>query len=131
MQTWQLDSLEVEPHHPKILSSTDDARTILIRLPAGERLEDHQVHERALLVVVSGEAEITPEAGESAAGGPGLTIEFAPGERHEVLARSEVRLLLVLTPWPGAGHAGAMTLDDKAGVRQRAAARNANPGEAT
>ena len=128
METWQLDSLEVEPHHPKILSSTDDARTIVIRLPAGERLEDHQVHERALLVVVSGEVEVKTDGGGDIAGGPGLMIEFDPGERHEVLARSEARLLLVLTPWPGAGHAGAMTLDDKAGVRERAAARNANPG---
>ena len=128
METWQLDSLEVEPHHPKILSSTDDARTILIRLPEGERLEDHQVHERALLVVVAGEVEVTADGGESADGGPGLTIELAPGERHEVLARSEARLLLVLTPWPGAGHPGAMSLEDKAGVRERAATHNANPG---
>jgi len=127
METWELDSLEVEPHQPKILSSTEDARTIIIRLPEGERLEDHQVHERALLVVVSGEVEIKTDGGD-AAGGPGLMIEFDPGERHEVLARTEARLLLVLTPWPGAGHAGAMTLEDKADVRERAAARNANPG---
>lgn len=128
METWQLDSLDVEPHRPKILSSTEDARTILIRLPEGERLEDHQVHERALLVVVAGEVEVTADGGESAGGGPGLTIEFAPGERHEVLARTEARLLLVLTPWPGAGHPGAMTLEDKAGVRERAASQNADPG---
>lgn len=128
MEIWELDSLEVEPHHPRILSSTEDARTIVIRLPEGERLEDHQVHERALLVVVSGEVEVKVDGGPDAAGGPGLMIEFDPGERHEVLARSEARLLLVLTPWPGAGHAGAMTLEDKADVRERAAARNANPG---
>jgi quercetin dioxygenase-like cupin family protein len=125
METWQLESLEVEPHHPKILSSTDEARTILIRLPEGEKLEDHQVHERALLVVVAGEVEVTADGGQRAAGGPGLTIDFAPGERHEVLARSEARLLLVLTPWPGDGHPGAMTLEEKAGARERAAERNA------
>jgi quercetin dioxygenase-like cupin family protein len=123
MDSWQLDALDVEPHHPKILSSTADARTILIRLPEGERLDDHQVHERALLVVIAGEVEVAADGGERAGGGPGLTIEFAPGERHEVLARSEARLLLVLTPWPGDGHPGAMSIEEKAGVRERAAAR--------
>jgi len=32
---------------------------------------------------------------------------FDPGERHEVRARSDARLLLVLAPWPGDGHPGA------------------------
>jgi len=41
------------------------------------------------------------------AGGPGLLAVFEPGERHEVRARSDARLLLVLAPWPGEGHPGA------------------------
>ena len=38
-------------------------------------------------------------------------------------ARSDARLLLLLSPWPGAGHPGAMTLDEKAEVRERAKER--------
>jgi hypothetical protein len=34
-------------------------------------------------------------------------VIFDPGERHEVRAVSDARLLLVLAPWPGAGHPGA------------------------
>jgi quercetin dioxygenase-like cupin family protein len=40
-------------------------------------------------------------------GGPGFFVVFDPGERHEVHARSDARLLLVLAPWPGDGHPGA------------------------
>ena len=42
-----------------------------------------------------------------------IVVEFAPGERHEVLASSNARLLLLLTPWPGTGHPGAMTIREK------------------
>ena len=45
---------------------------------------------------------------------PGHLFEFDPGERHEVEARSDARLLLLLTPWPGAGHPG----DDDARARR-------------
>ncbi len=40
---------------------------------------------------------------------------------------ADARLLLVLAPWPGDGHPGAMTLDEKAHVRERARDR-AEPG---
>ena len=50
-------------------------------------------------------------------------FEFAPGERRAVVARADSRLLLLLTPWPGDGHPGAMTLEQKSEVRERAAER--------
>ena len=123
MRSWNLDTVAAEPRKPTIVSSADDARAILVRLPAGERLEDHEVHERARVIVVTGELEITTSAGERATGGPGLLAEFEPGERHEVLAVTEARFLLLLSPWPGDGHPGTMSLEDKATVRDRARAR--------
>ena len=74
--------------------------------------KDHQVHERAWVSILSGEAEITTTAGERIAGAPGLLVEFDPGERHAVRAVSDTRLLL-LTPCPGAGHPGPMSPEDK------------------
>jgi hypothetical protein len=56
-------------------------------------------------------------------GGGGLLIELAPGERHEVIAVSAARLLLLLTPWPGSGHPGAMTIREKLYARRHAAKR--------
>ena len=52
---------------------------------------------------------------------PGLRMEkeFAARERHQVDALSNGRLLLLLTPWPGTGHPGAMTIEQKADVRRR------------
>jgi len=120
MQNWDLTSTEAEPSQPSILSSRDDARAVLINLPAGEQLQEHEVHERARLVIASGEVEVTTPAGERVEAGAGHLFEFDPGERHTVAARGDARLLLILTPWPGDGHPGAMTLEEKAQVRERA-----------
>ena len=108
MEHWDLASLDVEPHKPQILhSSRGEARSIALHLPAGEELQDHEVHERTHLVVVEGEVEIAQGEADTVTGGPGLLAVFDPGERHEVRARSDARLLLVLAPWPGPGHPGA------------------------
>jgi quercetin dioxygenase-like cupin family protein len=87
-------------------SSRGEARTVVLQLPAGEALDDHQVHERAHLVVIDGEVDVV-QGVQTISGGPGLLAVFDPGERHEVRARSDARLLLVLAPWPGQGHPGA------------------------
>jgi quercetin dioxygenase-like cupin family protein len=103
MENWDLRTVPVEAHYPKILhSARGEARSILIALPAGEELQEHQVHERAYAVVIDGEVEL---AGTT--GGAGLAAVFEPGERHAVKAVSDARLLLVLAPWPGNGHPGA------------------------
>lgn len=120
MRSWDVAGLAVEPHRPEIISSTEETRAIVLHLPAGERLQEHEVNERAWLVVISGEVEITAVDGGAASGTAGLVAEFAPHERHEVRAESDARLLLLLTPWPGDGHPGAMTLEQKRGARERA-----------
>jgi quercetin dioxygenase-like cupin family protein len=104
MQTWDISALAVEPHRPVVLSSDDEGRAIVLALPAGERLQEHQVHERAWLMVVSGAVEVTKPDGEAISGGAGLLVTFEPAERHEVAATEDARLLLVLSPWPGEGH---------------------------
>ena len=53
MESWELNSLDVQPHQPQVLDSESEGRAIVIQLPAGERLSEHQVHERAWLVVAS------------------------------------------------------------------------------
>ena len=106
MDTWDIASLDVEPFKPEILRSDDETRVIAINLPSGELLQDHQVHERAWLIVAAGEIEVT-QGGESAAGGAGFLAHFEPNERHEVKATSDARLILLLSPWPGEGHPSA------------------------
>jgi quercetin dioxygenase-like cupin family protein len=120
---WDLTALDLKPRLPEILSSSDSARAIALDLAAGESLADHEVHERAWLVVVDGDIEVRTAAGEETSGGAGLLVELAPGERHEVVATSKARLLLLLTPWPGKGHPGAMTIREKLYARRHAAKR--------
>jgi quercetin dioxygenase-like cupin family protein len=121
MKTWDISKLQLRPHAPQILSSTDDARAIAIEIPAGEAMQDHQVHERAWVTVIEGEVQITTTSGERVDGAAGLLVEFDPRERHAVHAVTNARILLLLTPWPGVGHPGALTVEEKANARRDAA----------
>ncbi len=103
METWDIRSLEIEPHHPIVLRSDEETRAIAIHLPAGEQLREHQVHERTYLIVADGEIEVTKD-GRTVSGGGGFVSHFEPQERRTVRAVSDARLVLVLAPWPGVGH---------------------------
>jgi len=129
VNSWDLKTLDLKPRLPEILSSSDAARAIVLDLAAGESLAEHQVHERAWLIVLSGEVAVSTAEQEHVAGEVGLLVEFAPGERHEVTASQDARLLVLLTPWPGSGHAGAMTMREKLYARRHAAKRP--PGRAS
>jgi quercetin dioxygenase-like cupin family protein len=103
MDTWDIRSLEIDPHRPVVLRSDEETRAIAIHLPAGDELQEHQVHERTYLVVADGDIEVTKD-GRTISGGTGFVSHFEPGERHSVRALSDARLVLVLAPWPGMGH---------------------------
>ena len=119
-------AVELRPHSPKILSSSNEARAVVLEIPAGESLQDHQVHERAWVSVIDGEVEITTSDGERVAGASGLVIEFAPGERHAVRALTAARLFPTAVPVAG----GRPSRDDAA-QRQgnRPPARGRAPSE--
>ena len=105
MQSWNLIELDAPGGtiDPQVLTTDDGARAIAIRLEAGQTMDDHQVRERAWVVVVEGEVGI--DAGDEVVrGGVGTFATFAPGERHAVRSQSGARLLLLLAPWPGDGH---------------------------
>ncbi|HYH54769.1 MAG TPA: hypothetical protein VD761_11630 [Solirubrobacterales bacterium] len=122
MESWDLKTVEVEPHQPRILASAEDARTIVLNLLEGEEMQEHEVHERARVIVVEGEVDVTTRDGADFANAKaGHLLEFEPQERHSIVARSDARLLLVLSPWPGDGHPGAMTLEEKSEAREKAA----------
>jgi quercetin dioxygenase-like cupin family protein len=103
MDSWDIASLDVEPHQPRVLRSDEETRAIAINLPAGERLQEHQTYERAFVVVADGEIEVD-HGGETETGGPGFLVHFGPAERREVRATGDARLILILAPWPGEGH---------------------------
>lgn len=120
MESWNVASLTIRPHAPEILSTGPGGRAIALELPAGESLQEHQVREHAWVVVMAGEVRVTTPAGETVEGGAGLMLEFAPGERHTVDAMGDARLLLLLTPWPGDGHVGTLSAEQRATIRERA-----------
>ena len=88
METWDVRNLELEPRRPQVLRSDAETRAIAINLPGGEELQEHQVHERAYLLVADGEIELVQDSG-SVRGGPGLVAHFEPGERRTVRALSD------------------------------------------
>ncbi len=109
MQTWDTATLDVQPQQPQVLSSDDEGRVIALHLLAGQRLLEHQVHERAWLVVITGKIEISEPGGDPIVGEAGFLAAFDPNERHEVAAVQDSRMLLVLSPWPGEGHPSSAT----------------------
>ena len=106
MEIWDIPSLQIEAHHPQVLRSDAETRAIAIHLPAGECLQEHQVHERTYLIVAAGEISVSQD-GRTESGGPGLLLHFKPNERRTIQAVSDARLVLVLAPWPGEGHPSA------------------------
>jgi quercetin dioxygenase-like cupin family protein len=104
MKSWDLNEIDVDPHQPQVLASEAEGRVIAIHLPKGEQLQEHQVHERAWLVVASGRISVSGPDGEKLQGEPGFLAQFPPNERREVTAEEDSRLLLLLSPWPGEGH---------------------------
>ncbi|MDQ2622758.1 MAG: cupin domain-containing protein [Actinomycetota bacterium] len=99
MESWDLNAYDVEPHKPEVLGTTEEGRAVLVNLPAGEEMGEHQVKERATVIVISGRLEIETEDGQSAAGGTGTMVVFRPAERHSVKAVEDSRFLLLLAPW--------------------------------
>ena len=88
---------------PVVLLSEEEARAILVGLNPGQQLGDHQVKEHAWLVVVEGSAVIRA-GGEEIEAPVGTLVHFEPDERRAVASPKGAKLLLILAPWPGAGH---------------------------
>jgi mannose-6-phosphate isomerase-like protein (cupin superfamily) len=105
VQSWDVREIEA-PEGTRlaaVLETVDGARAIIIRLAHGEELGDHQVRERAWLMVVEGTARI--EAGDDVVeAGPGTLLTFDPGERHSVSSENGARIVMILSSWPGEGH---------------------------
>jgi quercetin dioxygenase-like cupin family protein len=104
MDVWELARLSPERGHPEVLRSDDGvARVIALMLPEGDQLAEHQVHEHAWLSVLDGALEVT-SGSEVREAGRGSLLHFDPGERRELRAKTDTRMLYMLAPWPGAGH---------------------------
>ena len=104
MDLWDIENVDVQPRKPVVLHSDEGAaRVVAINLPAGEELQDHEVHEHAWLHVHSGKVDIDAD-GQTHQVGAGALAHWTPGERHAVRATEDARLVLLLAPWPGPGH---------------------------
>jgi hypothetical protein len=75
----------LSPHRAQLLRSADETRAIAIRLPSGEELQEHQVHERTYLLVVDSEIEIAQD-GSSVTGGIGSSRPSSPTSTAPVRA---------------------------------------------
>jgi quercetin dioxygenase-like cupin family protein len=105
MQSWNLHDIDMPggSRSPVVLDSKNEARAVLIGLEPGQELREHEVKERALLVVVDGSVHIEA-GGETVEGTVGTLVAFDPEERHAISTQDGARLLLLLAPWPGEGH---------------------------
>lgn len=104
MRSWQLNEIETpEGTRSPVVLDSEDSRAVLIGISPGQALGEHQVRERAWVVVIEGAVEI--ETGtDSMTADAGTLLEFAPTERRTVRSPDGARLLFVFAPWPGPGH---------------------------
>jgi quercetin dioxygenase-like cupin family protein len=105
VRSWNLLEIETPAgsRSPVVLHSEDEARAVLVGLNPGQALGDHQVKEFAYIAVVDGSVTVTT-GGETIEAGAGTLFRFEPDERRSVSSADGARLLLLLAPWPGAGH---------------------------
>jgi quercetin dioxygenase-like cupin family protein len=100
VRVWHLNEIETPngTRSPVVLDS-EDSRA----LDPGQELGEHQVRERAWMIVVDGAVEVGAEDKTTAAP-RGTLLEFDPTERRTVRSADGARLLILLAPWPGPGH---------------------------
>jgi quercetin dioxygenase-like cupin family protein len=105
VKRWDLREIETPggSRTPVVLHSDEEGRAVLIGLLPGQVLGDHGVKEHAFLAVVDGSVRIAT-GGHTIEVGPGSLLLFEPDERRSVSSAEGARLLLLLAPWPGAGH---------------------------
>jgi quercetin dioxygenase-like cupin family protein len=105
VKSWALPEIQTPggSRSPVVLCTGDEGRAVLIGLDSGQELGDHQVKESAFLIVLDGEVQITSGA-ETLEAGQGTLVTFEPDERRSVASAGGARILLLLAPWPGAGH---------------------------
>ncbi len=104
MRSWQLKEIETpEGTRSPVVLDSEDSRAVLIGIAPGQAMGEHQVRERAWVVVIDGEVEIETGA-DSMTADAGTLLEFEPAERRTVRSPDGARLLFVFAPWPGPGH---------------------------
>lgn len=108
MQHWDLRAIAAPrgTRDPYVVHQDEGARAVLVSIDAGQALGEHQVKENAWVVVIHGTVEVGAGS-KKVELGPGGLARFEPGERHSLSSPDGARVLLVLTPWPGAGHYAA------------------------
>jgi quercetin dioxygenase-like cupin family protein len=104
VRSWDLNAVPTPGGtvSPVVLAS-EETRAVLIGLEPGQELGDHEVKERAWLLVVDGSVEVEADGSRHEAAA-GTLFCFAPEERRTVRSASGARILLLLAPWPGEGH---------------------------
>ena len=96
VQSWNVKEIEAPEgtRRAEALETVDGARAIIIRLTPGEELGEHQVRERAWLMVVEGSARVEAGGGDVVEAGPGTLLTFEPDERHKVSSASGTRIVM-------------------------------------
>jgi len=106
VERWHLPSIDADgKREPRVLFSRRDSRAVVIDLREGDEMGDHRMHEHAVVFVVSGKLGVAVDD-QTAECEAGTLATFSPGETRSVRALEPSRILLLLAPWPGAGHFG-------------------------
>jgi len=105
LRFWDLTQIEAPAgtRDPIVLATDDGARAVVISVAPGQELGDHEVNERAWVTVVEGSVQVETDE-ERRECSAGTLMTFEPHERRAIRSEGGARILMLLAPWPGAGH---------------------------
>jgi quercetin dioxygenase-like cupin family protein len=105
VQHWDLLAVDAPrgTRDPLVVHQDEGARAVLVVLEPGQALGEHQVKENAWVTIIDGSVEVA-SGDETVTLSRGGLLRFEPGERHSLSSSTGARILMVLAPWPGAGH---------------------------
>ena len=104
VRAWDLTQIEaVGTRDPVVLDSHEAGRAVLVAIAPGQELGDHQVKERAWVVVVEGRVRVST-GGEAHDCAPGTLLQFDRDERRAIASEGGARVLMLFAPWPAADH---------------------------
>ena len=87
----------------RTLYTDEHVKAVLFGFAPGQELSEHTASQPAILHILEGEADLTL-GGDSAKASPGTWVYMPPHLRHSIVAKTPVRMLLLLlkTSSPGA-----------------------------
>ena len=106
LESWDIASLDLQPHHPQVLRSDEHTRAIAINFTRGRNVAGARDPRGGLPDRERGPGRARAGRGDRGRR-HGVCGAFSAPRAARGARQGDSRLLLILAPWPGVGHPSA------------------------